>query len=139
LRRRRCLIPCNGFYEWKPLPARPGAKPRKQPIYIRRRDDRVFALAGLWDRWENPEGIAVDSFTILTTEPNELMRDLHNRMPVVVRRSDYALWLDPEIQDVQRLSTLFAPVPADDFSAYPVGTVVNNAAHDSPDCIRPIA
>ena len=135
MRRQRCLVPCTGFYEWKVLdPA--AKKPAKQPYYIRRRDEGVFAFAGLWDRWRSPEGEEIDSFTILTTEPNELMRNLHNRMPVIIPRKKYGVWLDTQLQDVEPLVPLLRPYPAGELVAHPVSNRVNNPKFDDPSCIQ---
>lgn len=136
LRKQRCLVPCTGFFEWKLVADEQSRHPRKQPYYIRRRDARLFALAGLWERWQNPDESTVESYTIMTTAPNELMRSLHDRMPVIVRRDDYALWLDPNMQDTTRLQSLFSPVPNTDFVANPVGTRVNSPKFDDPACIQ---
>ncbi|MDO8631789.1 MAG: SOS response-associated peptidase, partial [Phycisphaerales bacterium] len=104
MKRQRCLVPCTGFYEWKVLdPA--AKKPAKQPYYIRRRDEGVFAFAGLWDRWRSPDGKEINSFAILTTEPNELMRELHDRMPVIIPREAYGVWLDNQLLDAERLAS----------------------------------
>lgn len=92
MERRRCLVPADGFYEWK------GAKPPKVPHFIHRADDEPFAFAGLWERWKPADDAEpVDTFTILTTEPNELMRSIHNRMPVILKPEDYQRWLDREL------------------------------------------
>lgn len=139
LRKKRCLVPATGFYEWKAIPGEGSAKPKKQPYYIRRRDERVFGLAGIWEQWNAPDGSLVESYSILTTSPNELLRSLHDRMPVIVRPSDYALWLDPEMQDADRLKPLFDPFPADEFLMVKVAAKVNSPAQDSPDCIQEIA
>jgi len=140
LRRQRCLVPCTGFYEWKVLdPA--AKKPAKQPYYIRRRDESVFAFAGLWDRWQSPEGEEIGSFTILTTEPNELMRHLHNRMPVIIPRQEYGVWLDPGapgLLDAERLAPLLGPYPAGELVAHAVGKRVNNPKFDDPSCIQAV-
>jgi len=134
-RRRRCLIPADGFYEWqKP---HDGKKGRKQPYCIRMADGRVFALAGLWERWEGADGAAIESCTIITTTPNALIQPLHDRMPVILPRGDHALWLDPQVTDAGRVEPLLAPYPADGMDAHPVSTIVNNAANDTPLCCRP--
>jgi putative SOS response-associated peptidase YedK len=139
LRRQRCLAPCTGFYEWKKLEGGTRSRPRKQPYYIHGRDGRVFALAGIWDRWRSPGGETIESYAILTTEPNECLRPLHNRMPVIVDPSDYGLWLDPAVQDADSLKRLFQPYPDDALEAYAVGTQVNSPAFDDPACIEAIA
>jgi len=119
-RKRRCLVLADGFYEW----ARQGRQ--KQPHYIRLRDWRPFAIAGLWEHWEGG-GAA-----------NDLIGAFHHRMPVILDPGDYDLWLDPSLQDPDRLQPLLRPYPADAMSAYPVSTRVNSPAHDSPDCIEPV-
>jgi putative SOS response-associated peptidase YedK len=131
-RKRRCLILADGFYEWKQ------ENGYKQPYYIRLRDGRPFAFAGLWERWEGPEGAAIDSCTILTASPNELLRPLHHRMAVILPSSEYGRWLDPRIQDPETLQPLLHPYPADEMRAYPVSTLVNNPANDSPGCLEPL-
>jgi len=133
LRERRCLIPTDGFYEWEPQGQ------RKRPWFIRMRDGRLFAFAGLWDRWSNPAGKAVESCTIITTTPNDLIRPFHHRMPVILASNDYDLWLDGGIQDVDRLLPLLAPYPPEEMAAYPVSRLVNNPANDSPACQAPDA
>lgn len=132
-RRQRCLVPASGFFEWQKL------GPRKQPHYIHRRDGRVLALAGLWDQWQSPEGDPVLSFTILTTEPNDVLRPLHDRMPVIMAPADYGAWLDPACREAERLRSLLKPAPPDDLVAVPVGTLVNRPSYDAPECIRPLA
>jgi putative SOS response-associated peptidase YedK len=127
--RRRCLVPADGFYEWQ---ASGKGRPR-QPFYIRMQDTRPFAFAGLWEYWEGAEG-ALETCTIITTEPNDLLRPLHNRMPVILPAADYAQWLDP---DTPRgpLGALLQPYPAEEMTAYPVHRTVNNARHEGPECI----
>ncbi len=138
LRMRRCLVPCTGFFEWKVLDDGNSTRPGKQPYYIRRADERVFALAGMWERWHAPNGSTVESYTILTTAPNDLLSTLHDRMPVIISPDEYALWLDPNMQDAIRLRSLFSPFPARDFVAKPVSTKVNSPANDSPECIHEV-
>jgi putative SOS response-associated peptidase YedK len=132
-RQRRCLVVADGFYEWQKL------ERRKQPFYIRMRDGRPFAFAGLWEHWEGPDGRAIDSCTVITTGPNELMAPLHDRMPVILNSNDYGIWLDPCTQETSALQCLLRPYPADEMSAYPVGTRVNNPSVDDPECIHPLA
>ena len=131
-RKRRCLVLADGFYEW----ARQGRP--KQPYYIRLRDGRPFAIAGLWEHWEGAGGTPINSCTLLTIAANDLIGAFHHRMPVILDPGDYDLWLDPSLQDPDRLQPLLRPYPADAMSAYPVSTRVNNPAHDSPDCIEPV-
>jgi putative SOS response-associated peptidase YedK len=131
LRRRRCLVPADGFYEWQ----RTGS--RKQPYHMRRRDGDPFALAGLWERWEGPDG-AIDSCALLTTDSNELMRPIHDRMPVILDPEVFDLWLDPSMQDVERVQGFLRPYPAEAMMAYPVSPMVNNARNDNPQCVLPL-
>ncbi len=129
-RKRRCLILADGFFEWKK------ENRHKQPYYIRLEDGRPFAFAGLWEHWEGPEGKAIDSCTILTATPNDLLRPLHHRMAVIMGPEDYDLWLDPAIQEAERLQPLLRSYPAEAMTAYPVSTRVNNPANDSPDLVE---
>ncbi len=133
-RYRRCLIAADGFYVWQQV----AAKKPKQPYYIRIEDGRPFAFAGLWEHWEAADGSAIDSCTVITTEPNELVRPLHNRMPVILRPEYFDRWLDPSIQDAESLQPLLAAYPADDMTAYPVSTYVNDPSHDNAKCIEPL-
>ena len=128
LRDRRCLILTDGFYEWE------SQGRRKQPWFIRMQDSRPFAFAGLWDRWTDPEGRAVESCTIITTTPNDLIRRFHHRMPVILAPADYDLWLDVRVRDVDRLLPLLAPYRPNEMTANPVNLLVNNPANDSPAC-----
>jgi len=101
------------------------------------RDNQPFAFAGLWDRWHPPEGAPLETCTILTTAANELVQPLHDRMPVIVLRNTYSVWLDPTMRDVNPIQALLTPYPADEMIAYPVSTRVNNPSYDSPECIEP--
>jgi len=132
IRRRRCLVPASGFYEWK------RTNGRKQPYYIRRPDGKPFAFAGLWESWEGPGQAAVESCTILTTSANELLLPIHDRMPVIVSPADYDLWLSPKVRDPAELARLFRPCPPEEVTAFPVGTAVNNPKTDSPQLIEPL-
>jgi putative SOS response-associated peptidase YedK len=131
--RSRCLIPADGFYEWK----RQGKT--KQPYLIRRSDRRPFGFAGLWSAWRGPDSKVVETFAILTTEPNDLMRDLHDRMPVILSHRDFAAWLDPANHDAASLKALLVPPSTSGWEAVPVSSRVNSAAYDAPDCIDPVA
>jgi putative SOS response-associated peptidase YedK len=130
-RQRRCLVVSDGFYEWKKGPG------RKQPFYIRMRDDRPFAFAGLWEHWEADDGTGIDSCALLTTQPNDVLRAIHDRMPVILDRANYDLWLDPTMADVDRLKPLLCPYRAEEMKVYPVGTWVNSPTRDDPACIEP--
>ena len=132
LRERRCLILADGFYEWK----REGQ--RKQPYYIKFQDGQPFAFAGLWDRWQRPDGQPLETCTILTTTPNAIVQPIHDRMPVILSPNAYSLWLDPTVHDVEPLQTLRRPHPAEEMTAYAVSTRVNNPANDTPACVLPL-
>ena len=130
--RRRCLVLSDGFYEWQKV------EQGKRPMYIRMKDGLPFAFAGLWERWRSPNGSTVDSCTILTTDPNELMRPIHNRMPVILPPEAYELWLDPAVQTPGPLLQLLRAYPVEEMEAYPVSPRVNNPANDDPLCIEPV-
>ena len=131
---KRCLILADGFYEWK---ANPGTK-TKTPFFIHMKDRKPFAFAGLWDSWESSDGSNLKTCTIITTEPNELMEPIHNRMPVILHTRDYEKWLDPSPQTPDDLLPLIKPYSADDMSAYPVSTLVNKPSNDTPELVVPI-
>lgn len=131
-RKQRCLIATDGFYEWK----KEGKL--KQPYHIRRKDRRPFAFAGLWARWKPKDGNGqppLDTFTILTTDANDLIRSLHDRMPVILDRESFDLWLDPTIDDKVRLQELLVPYDGNQMETVPVSRAVNSPANDSPECI----
>jgi len=132
-RRRRCLVPADGFYEWK----QEGG--RKQPVYVRLKDGEPFAIAGLWEHWEGQDGQVIESCTLLTTEPNDLLAPIHNRMPVILDPKDYAQWLDPDLQQADRLKPLLQPFSTEQMTAYLVNLRVNNPKHDDPLCLEPIS
>jgi putative SOS response-associated peptidase YedK len=132
--RRRCLVPADGFYEWRKIDPK-----TKQPMYVRRKDRDLFAFAGLWERWK-PDGEAepIDTCTIITTTPNELMAPIHDRMPVVLDRADYDRWLDRETPGADVVG-LLKPYPAESMEAIPVSTHVNSPRNDDQACIAPLA
>lgn len=132
-RRRRCLILADGFFEWR---QDAGAK-TKTPMYIRLKSEKPFALAGLWERWDSPDGSKILSCTIITTEPNELMRPIHNRMPVILPESAYPAWMSPEEVDPAILQPLLVPFSAEAMLAYPISRLVNSPENDVPEVIRP--
>jgi len=133
LRHRRCLIPADGFYEWAA-----GPSPR-QPHYIRLPDHSLFAMAGLWERWEPKEGAdPIESCTVLTTEANRVVGALHARMPVILPREDWRTWLDPEIREPGALTGLFAAWPDAETACEPVGLAVNDTRVEGPECIAAI-
>lgn len=130
---RRCLILADGFFEWQQAPGRKS----KLPMYIQLNSRQPFALAGLWENWHSPDGSQILSCTIITTQPNELMQEIHNRMPVILPAEAYSLWLDPGQPDPASLQALLQPYPAGEMQARPVSYQVNNPANDSPECIAP--
>jgi putative SOS response-associated peptidase YedK len=127
-KRRRCLVPASGFYEWS------GPKADRRPHLFTVKGGQPFAFAGLWETWCGG-GEAVDSFTILTTEPNDLVAQFHNRMPVVLHPNDYDLWLRGDAGEV---GCLLQPYPGDAMDQWPVSKVVNNARNDVPECVVPL-
>lgn len=133
-RHRRCLIPADGFYEWQ---ARPGSK-AKQPFFIALRDRQPMAFAGLWESWCGPDGAAVESCAIIVTGANELMRPIHDRMPVILKPGVWDAWLDPATKDAAAIQALLMPYPADGMTAWPVGAWVGNARNQGPECVEPV-
>lgn len=131
-KKRRCLILADGFYEWQTQNG------EKQPFYFRLENGETFAFAGLWEHWEKGEGEPIESCTILTTEANELMRPIHDRMPVILEAKNYEQWLDPEAKKIELLQSFLQPYPSEEMSAYPVSTKVNNPKNDRAECIQPI-
>jgi putative SOS response-associated peptidase YedK len=131
LKSRRCLVPADGFYEWKK------SGQTKQPYFLEMSDARPFAFAGLWQRWTK-SAEPVESFTIITTPANALVADLHHRMPAILSEDAAKLWLDRSVDDVNVLTSLLAPYPADQMIARAVSSLVNSASRDSPDCIQPL-
>ncbi len=131
-RRRRCLIPADGFYEWKQLTG------RKQPYYFAMEDGEPFVFAGLWERWRGPDEQIIDSCAIITTEPNNVVADIHNRMPAILGRQDHAAWLDPDLQDPEALDALLGPYESSAMTATPVSSHVNSPRNDDPRCIEPL-
>lgn len=133
LRRRRCLIVADGFYEWQ---AQPGGRP-KQPMYVRLASGQPFAFAGLWDQWQPAEGEPVRSCTIITTSPNALLQMIHNRMPVILSPDAYAQWLDPAEQPAESLARYLVPFPPELMTVYPVSRYVNSPQNEGPACVAP--
>ncbi len=132
-KRRRCLIPANGFYEW----IRSGTT-KKTPHLIRLSDEALFAFAGLWEVWKPPDGDSIESCTILTTSANELVQRIHDRMPVIVRPENYELRLDVKTAASEEIRPLLAPYPASEMIAFQVSPRVNKTANDDPELIKPM-
>lgn len=128
-KRKRCIIPADGFFEWKQT------KQGKQPMRMTLKNRGLFAFAGLYDTWVRLDGEKVHTCTIITTEPNRVVADIHKRMPVILRPEDEGIWLDREHDDSERLHSLLVPYEADEMMAYPVSTMVGNVNNDQPECI----
>ena len=134
---RRCLIPADGFYEWKASGAKSEKRPKK-PYFIRFRDDRTFAFAGLWEKWKpEAEAETIESCTIITTTPNELMKGIHDRMPAIVRPEDYARWLDPKTP-ASEVRDVLEPIGDEEMTAHAVSARVNRAGNDGADLVEPV-
>jgi len=131
-KRHRCLILADGFYEWRKQSG------KKQPFYFQLQDGSPFAFAGLWERWQALEGDVLETCTILTTEANQLVAQVHDRMPVILPTDRYDQWLDPTPQPSEPLQALLRPYDADRMSAYPVSVSVNSPWNDVPECVTPI-
>lgn len=127
--RRRCIIPADGFYEWK------RESGRKQPFFFRLKDERPFGFAGLWDRWEGAGGQVINSCTVLTTEANTVLRPVHDRMPVILHPEDYELWLGGCERDRTLIRELLRPYPEGEMTGYPVGSAVNSTRGGGPELI----
>lgn len=122
-KRRRCIIPADGFYEWQ----RTGG--RKQPFYFHLKDESLFGFAGLWDRWRSPDGEVLETCSILTTEANAVLSKVHDRMPVILDPQAYDLWLDEDVRKQDLRKELLRPFPASEMTCYPVSTAINNPRH----------
>ncbi|GJL69879.1 MAG: DUF159 family protein [Nitrospirales bacterium] len=131
-KQQRCLVLADGFYEWK----REGKA--KQPYYVRFKDHRGFAFAGLWERWEKNDEDSLETCTLITTSPNAVMEPIHHRMPVVLSFKDFADWLDPSVQNTEQVNALLRPFPPEEMEAFPVSQLVNNPRNDRPECVNPI-
>jgi len=131
--RRRCLMPVNNFYEWKKTGT------GKQPYAIALADRGLMALAGLWENWRSPTGEWVRSFAIITTAPNELCAELHNRMPAVLKPEAWALWLGEEPAEQAELKALLKPFPSEEMTCWPVSSRVGNVRNNDASLIEPIA
>lgn len=128
---RRCIVPASGFYEWK------SSAGGKKPYFIRPADDTLFGFAGLWERWRKPNGDVVDTFAIVTTDANDAIRPLHDRMPLIVPKADYELWFDRETHP-ELLRALLVPYESAHIRLHPVTTRVGNVRNEGPDLVEPI-
>jgi putative SOS response-associated peptidase YedK len=131
LKHKRCLVLSDGFYEWKSI-----AKKEKIPSRITLQNNRLFAMAGIWDSWKDETGAMINSFAIITTTPNKLMENIHNRMPVILEQKDEKQWLNEN--DTTVLFSLLKPYPELEMTAYPVSKLVNSPSNDSPDVMNPV-
>ncbi len=129
---KRCLIPADGFYEWVAMGR------LKQPYCFEVGDGDVFALAGLWDERKSPEGEVIESCTILTTTPNSLVADMHDRMPVIVTPDNYEVWLDPDVNEFATIRDILRPYDAAQMRRYPVRTKLNNSRNEGADTAAPV-
>jgi len=129
-KRRRCLIIADGFYEWQ------RQEGKKQPYYFRVQNSQLFAFAGLWEHWQSPDEQIINSCTILTTEANDLLRPIHDRMPVILDPKSYDLWLDSEVQNPELLQPLLHPYQANLMTSFAVSSKVNNPRNNTPECIN---
>jgi len=129
---RRCLIPADGFYEWKKL------EKDRDPYLVVLASRMPFAFAGLWESWKSPDGELIESCAILTTDANELLRPIHDRMPVILSPTDYELWLNPDPKTIESLKHVLKPFPSEQMIMFPVSGKVNKANYDAPDCVQPL-
>jgi putative SOS response-associated peptidase YedK len=129
LNTKRCLVVADGFYEWRK------EQGGKTPMYITLKEHTLFAIAGLWDTWRNPAGEQIRTCTLITTQPNDLVASIHNRMPVILSSEAQKAWLDPSLHDEHVLLPLLTPYPAGEMSARPVSRLVNNPHYDSAELI----
>jgi putative SOS response-associated peptidase YedK len=132
-KKRRCLVVADGFYEWQKI------GDGKRPMYIRLQSSKPFGMAGLYEVWRSPEGQEITSCAIVTTAANDLMKPIHERMPVIIPKENEDLWLDPKVQDTEVLRNLLQPYPAEEMKAFPVSRQVNAPGYNSPNCIEPIS
>lgn len=139
----RCLVPADAFYEWKKILVTAVVRGRKKesverhPVVFRMKDDRMFMFAGLFSVWKNEQGEEFPSFAIITTEPNELVSPIHNRMPVILGEKDFDPWLDRDNKNTGELKDLLIPYPAEKMKAYPVSKLVNSNRNDVQECLNP--
>ena len=129
---RRALIPADGYFEWQVVPD----SKTKQPWFITLRDRGPMAFAGLWERWRSPEAEELESCTIIVTDANEIMRPIHDRMPVILAPEDWDVWFEADAKDAGGLQGLLKPYPAEDMAVWPVSTKVNSPRNDSVECLE---
>ena len=131
VRKRRCVVPASGFYEWQTIGR------LKQPWYFELTDGSPFVFASIWESWRSADGVALETCALITTSPNDVVRPLHDRMPVILRGRAVDAWLDPAVSDPDLLQPLLASLPSADLKATPVSPRVNSVRNEGPDCIAP--
>ncbi|WP_147532801.1 SOS response-associated peptidase [Bacillus marasmi] len=131
--KKRCLVIADSFYEWKKHDDK-----SKTPMRIKLKNNNLFGMAGLWEHWKSPEGKSVFTCTVITTSPNELMKDIHDRMPVILKPDDEKIWLDPTIGDISQLTQLLKPLEPELMEAYQVSSLVNSPKNNSIELIQSI-
>jgi putative SOS response-associated peptidase YedK len=132
INRKRCILPADGFFEWKKQNG------KKQPMRITMKDKNIFSMAGLYDTWQSEDGKKINTCTIITTQPNQLMKDIHDRMPVILKEEDEEVWLNRNNTNIEELMSLLQPFPEDLMYAYPVSPIVGNVRNDTPECVEEI-
>jgi putative SOS response-associated peptidase YedK len=130
-RKRRCVVPASGFYEWQTIGR------LKYPWYFEMADGKPFVFAGIWERWRSADGVELQTCSLITTTPNDVVRPLHDRMPVILPREAIDQWLDPAVNDPTQLEPLLAPLPAEKIRATPVSPRVNSVRNEGPECLEP--
>ncbi len=130
---QQCIVPAGGFFEWKQIGK------EKIPYYIFLKNTDLFGFAGLYDVWHDKEGKDLKTYTIITTEPNELVGTIHNRMPAILEKKDEETWLNPDISEPERLVKLLHPYPSEEMEAHPVSHLVNAPANDTKEVIKPVS
>jgi putative SOS response-associated peptidase YedK len=128
---QRCLVIADGFYEWQKI------GPKKTPFAVKLKHDKPFGFAGLYDRWQSDQNELITSCTIITTEPNSLLAPIHNRMPVILSKDAYNVWLDNTLKDTNKLMDLLIPYKIDEMEVYEISSLVNSVKNNSPDLLKP--
>lgn len=129
---RRCLLPADGFFEWRTVDG------KKMPVHFKLANGEPFAFAGLWEHWQGPDGRVIESCSLLTTSPNDVVAPVHDRMPVILPREAHAMWLDPALRDPAALQPLLGPYTACAMEAHAVSPRLNSPANDDPELLRPL-
>lgn len=132
LKTKRCLVPATGFYEWQKKNHH-----TKIPMRVTLKTEEPFAFAGLWSTWQQPKGTPINTFTIITTQASELLKPVHDRMPAILKPEEEALWLSPNVFDINAILALLSPYPSHLLKVYEVSSLVNSPENDTPECIRP--